>query len=418
MTQRHSHSRRDWLTGAAAFAGLSAGLAHQPSAEVAAAETSARTTDLKITNVETIVLKHKLPKAIGVSIALSDLRQSLLVKISTDAGLVGWGETADVGGARGAIESKLKPLLMGKNPLDHRQLWRAIWGANFGDGRAVGGVDVALHDVRGKALGLSIADMYGGRMRDTVAAYASGMNYTDGVPPEEQFPAEASALKERGFRAMKMRTGRFERRRDLAVLAKVREAVGPEIRLLTDGNGAFTLHEAVQFGKELEKLDFYCFEEPLPQGLNYAGYDLLTASLDICIAGGEVLDSRTSARDHIVKRSFDLIQPDVILCGGIAETLFIAEMERMWSIPCVPHCWSGAVGLAAAVQVVSLLPPPTHGFTADEPMVELDTAENPFRDLLVTKPFQLVDGRVAVPTGPGLGIEIDERVIEKYRVAD
>ena len=139
------------------------------------------------------------------------------------------------------------------------------------------------------------------------------------------------------------------------MLAKIREAVGPDVRLLTDGNGAFTLPQAVKFGKELEKLDFYCFEEPLPQGLNYAGYDVLTESLDIAVAGGEVLDSRISARDHIVKRSFDIIQPDVVLCGGIAEVLFIAEMARLWSVQCVPHCWSGAIGIAATLQVLSLL---------------------------------------------------------------
>ncbi len=135
-----------------------------------------------------------------------------------------------------------------------------------------------------------------------VLAYASALNYTEGVRPEDQFPNEATTLVQQGFRALKMRTGRFELRRDLAVLAKVRETVGADIRLLTDANGAFTLPQAVKFGKELENLDFYCFEEPLPQGLNYAGYDTLTQSLDIAIAGGEVLDSRTAARDHIAKR--------------------------------------------------------------------------------------------------------------------
>src|SRR5258708_25088004 len=154
-----------------------------------------------------------------------------------------------------------------------------------------------------------------------------------------------------GFVAMKIRTGRFENRRDVAVLAKVRETVGAEIRLLTDGNGAFTIPQAVKYGKELEKLDFYCFEEPLPQGLNYAGYDVLSASLDIAVAGGEVLDSRATARDHIVKRSFDVIQPDVSLCGGVAEVLFIAEMARIFSVQCVPHCCAGAIATAATLQV-------------------------------------------------------------------
>jgi D-galactarolactone cycloisomerase len=215
---------------------------------------------------------------------------------------------------------------------------------------------------------------------------------------------------------MKIRTGRFEPRRDLAVLAQIRDVVGPDVRLLTDGNGAFTLPQAVKFGKELEKLDFYCFEEPLPQGLNYAGYDVLTQSLDIAVSGGELFDSRSAARDHIVKRSFDIIQPDVTLCGGVAEVLFIAEMARLFSVQCLPHCWSGAIAIAATLQVLSLLPNYTHGFSSDAPMLEFDTLENPFREEIVCQPFQLKQGHVDIPTGPGLGIEINEEFVKKYLV--
>src|SRR5262249_38948786 len=156
--------------------------------------------------------------------------------------------------------------------------------------------------------------------------------------------------------------------------------------------------------------DFYCFEEPLPQGINYAGYDELTRTLDIAVAGGEVLDSRASARDHIVKRSFDIIQPDVGLCGGIAEVLFIAEMARLFSVQCIPHCWMGVIGIAAALQVISLMPNNNWGYSSDQPMLEFDTSENPFREELAVKPFALDDGYVKVPTGPGLGIEVNEDV--------
>jgi D-galactarolactone cycloisomerase len=245
----------------------------------AGAQTTAKPSSLTITNVETFPLRHKMRRAMGVSTALSDVRTCLLVKITTDSGLVGWGETIDVGGTRAVIETKHKPALLGKNPLEHRKLWRTLWGPSFGDGRAVGGVDIALHDLRGKALGQSIADLYGGRQRDKVLAYASAMNYTEGVRPEDQFPSEAAELAKRGYKALKTRCGRYELSRELAVVTRIREAVGPDIRLLTDGNGAFSLPQAVKFGKELEKLDFYCFEEPLPQGQNYAGYDVLCQSL-------------------------------------------------------------------------------------------------------------------------------------------
>ncbi|MGE0755753.1 MAG: mandelate racemase/muconate lactonizing enzyme family protein [Pirellulaceae bacterium] len=401
-------SRRDLL--ASGIAGWVGGSALLPSAQA-----SSGVGPLPIRDVETYALQHRLPRAIGPSTILYGYRDALLVKITAEGGLVGWGETADVGGTRGIIEGPLKSKLIGQDAMQIRQRWRELWGPNFGDGRAVGAVDIALHDLRGKALNQSVADMMGGRLRNRVLAYAAAMNYTEGVAPEEQHPSEAAELVRRGFRAMKLRTGRFGVRRDLAVLAKVREAVGPDVRLLTDGNGAFTLPAAIQFGKELEKLDFYCWEEPLPQGLNYAGYDTLAQSLDIAVAGGEVLDSRAAARDHLVRRSFDIIQPDVTLCGGIAEVLFIGEMARLWSIQCMPHCWGGAIAIAATLQVLSLLPAYTWGFSSDEPMLEFDTYENPFRDEIVTRPIEVRDGYVEVPTGPGLGIEINEDIVRKYR---
>src|SRR5947208_13739458 len=251
---------------------------------------------LTIPKVETFAVEHNIPKAIGPSVGLSDVRDSLLIKISTDSRLVGWGETADVGGTQGIIEKHLKKAILGKNPLEQRKLWNAMWGPNFADGRAVGGMDIALHDLRGKALGLSVADMYGGRVHDRIMGYAAAMNYVEGQDAEKQHPAEAAELAKNGWKAMKIRTGRHGFRKDLAVMQKIREAVGPDVRLMTDGNGAFTLPQAVKFGKELEKLDFYCFEEPLPQSPNYAGYDELTKSLDIAVAGGETLDARGTAR--------------------------------------------------------------------------------------------------------------------------
>lgn len=407
-------SRRDWLR-----AGL-AGSCGAMAASLAAAQESSdeeRPSALTITQVETFPLRHKMDQAIGPSVAYSDVREALLVKIGTDSGLVGWGETADVGGTHGIIEEHLGKVILGRNPLDHRALWNALWGPNFGDGRAVAGVDMALHDLRGKALGQSVAEMYGGRVRDRVLAYAAAMNYVDGEDPERQHPAEAADLARRGFRAMKIRTGRYGLRKDLTVMRKIRDAVGGDVRLLTDGNGAFTLPQAVKFGKELEKLDFYCFEEPLPQSPDYAGYDELARTLDIAIAGGEVLDSRATARDHIVRRSFDIIQPDVSLCGGIAEVLFICEMARLFGIQALPHCWAGALTIAATLQVLSVLAPHFLGSTTgDEPMLEFDVYENPFRDVITPHRFDLADGYVAVPTAPGLGIEIDEEAVRKYLI--
>jgi D-galactarolactone cycloisomerase len=369
---------------------------------------------MKMTSVQTFLLQHRLPRAIGPSTAYYTLRDALLVKIGTDEGLAGWGETAPLGGVRGMIDEQLAPALIGQDPLQHRRLWRELWGPNFGNGLAVGAVDMALLDLRGKVLNLSVADMYGGRLRDQVPVYASAMNYTEGLDPEEQYPREALEQVEHGFRALKMRIGGLPLTRDLNAAAHVRDAVGPDIRLLADGNGAYTLSTAIQAGHELERLGFYWFEEPLPQANHYAAYEVLTDKLDIALAGGEALDSRGEAKELIVRRAFHIIQPDVSLCGGIAECLFVAELARLWGIQCNPHCWGGAIVIAATLQVLSLLPDTSWARTTETPMLELDVYENPFRDELVTHPVQVRDGLVAVPTGPGLGIEVNEDVVKHY----
>lgn len=376
-----------------------------------------KVSSLKITGLETFALKHRLKKAIGPSTTLYPFRDALIVKITTDSGIIGWGEAADVGGTRGIIEENLKPKLLGKNPLEHRKLWRTLWGPNFGDGRAVGGVDLALQDIRGKALGVPVYGLYGGPVRDKLFAYASSMNYTEGVDPLDQHPAEAKKLVQQGFRALKARTGRFGPKKDLAVLAKVREAVGPEIRLQTDGNGGMTFAQSINFAKELEKLDFYFLEEPIPQrGPFYPGYPELTAALDIPLAGGEVLDSRLNAKELIVAKAFDIIQPDATLCGGIGECIAIAEFASLFGVLCHPHCWGGALAIAAAMHVVACIPDFTWGHTTDQPMLEIDVYENPFRDELTSFKFDVKDGYIALPTKPGLGIDIDEDVIRKYLV--
>jgi D-galactarolactone cycloisomerase len=306
--------------------------------------------------------------------------------------------------------------LVGQDPLQHRLLWRQLWGPNFGDPLAAGALDIALNDLRGKALNLSIAELFGGRLRDRVSVYASAMNYTEGVDPAEQYPEEAARLvQERGLRALKMRIGGQPLSSDVAVARAVREAVGPDVKLMADGNGAYTLNTAIQMGRELERLAFYWFEEPLPQP-GYVGYEVLASTLDISIAAGEVLGSRESFKEVLQRRAMDIVQPDVSLCGGIGECLFIAELARMWGIPCIPHCWGGGITLLATIHLLSLLPDASWARGTESPMLELDVYENPFRDELLAQPIQVKDGMVDTPAGPGLGADVVEEVLQRYRV--
>ena len=173
-------------------------------------------------------------------------------------------ETAPISGARGTIDDHLRPLLIGQNPLEHRRLWRLMWGPNFGNSMAVGALDIALNDLRGKALNLPVAELFGGRLRDRVPAYASAMNYLEGFEPEELFPKEASEMVKQGFKALKMRIGRYSVGREAKVAAAIRAAVGPNIRLMADCNGAYTIATSLEIGHELHKLGFEAVEEPLP----------------------------------------------------------------------------------------------------------------------------------------------------------
>ncbi|MEQ8633700.1 mandelate racemase/muconate lactonizing enzyme family protein [Gimesia maris] len=416
MSVTHTNRRELLQKGALLAAGcLAGGPAVLPAAEP---EPQVDSSQLKITGLKTYLLQHKLKRPFGVSVSvpLDQLRKTLLVKIETDVGLTGWGETAPVGGARGTIDDQIGPRLIGQNPLEQRKLWRMMWGPNFGNALAVAALDMAINDLRGQALNLPVAELFGGRLRDRVPAYASAMNYLEDEQPEEQYPREAEQLVKQGFKALKMRLGRYPVLREAAVAAAVRNAVGPDIKLMADGNAAYTLSSALQMGEVLHDLNFEYFEEPLPQSPHYAGYEELRRKLTLPLAAGEGVDSRGSAKELIDRQCMHIIQPDVSLCGGIGETLFISELAALSGIRCIPHCWGGAILIAATVQTLSLMPDPHWGFPTDTPMLELDQSENPWRTEIVKEPFQLKDGFVDVPTRPGLGIEVDEAIVKRYAI--
>ena len=416
MPVSNTNRRQFFQTSALLSAGGLASLPRSASADERTLSSPMR--KLKISAVKTYLLRHKLKRPFGVSVSvpLDKTREALLVKIETDAGLVGWGETSPISGARGTIDDHLAPRLIGQNPLEYRRLWRMMWGPNFGNALAVGALDMALNDLRGKALNMSVAELFGGRLRDRVPVYASAMNYLAGLEPEDHFPQEATALVKQGYKSLKMRIGRYSVAREAKVAAAIREAVGPKIRLIADGNAAYTMATAVQMGHELHKLGFEAFEEPLPQSPKYTGYAELRRKLPLSLAAGEAVDSRASAKELIDRRAMDIIQPDISLCGGIGEALFIAEMAALSGIRCLPHCWGGDIIIAATIQLLSLLPDPHWGFPTDTPMLELDQSENPWRNGLARQPFQVRGGYVNVPTKPGLGIEVDEGVVKKYAV--
>lgn len=375
---------------------------------------------MKITSVETFLLRHALSRPSGPSIELYSAREALIVKISTDTGLIGWGETSDIAGARAVIHQVCAPLLVGQNPCEQRRLWRRMWDATLGHGFAVAALDIALHDLWGQATGQSISALYGGALRERVPVYASALSYVEGVDPAEIWIAEATALVEQGFRAIKMRIGRYPPAHELPLIAQLRAALPDDVRLMADGNAAYTLPTAIRVGRELERIGLHWFEEPMPQlsptQAEYAGYDNLAAHLDIAIASGEILQSRGAFKALIDAGKADIVQPDVTICGGIGECLFVADLARLAGLQCIPHCWGGAIAIAAAVHILALLPNPTGGPSAETPMLEYDTTENLFRTTLLAEPLTVRDGFIQVPSGPGLGITVDEDLLRRYQV--
>jgi D-galactarolactone cycloisomerase len=371
---------------------------------------------VKVATLDTIRVRAELSPPRGPSVLTYRSRETLFIKLTTDDGLVGWGETYAMAGVQAAIEGSLKPLVLGRDPLAARRLHREMQLATFDNGFAVGGLDLALNDLCGKALGVPVHALHGGAERLAVPAYASLPGYFDDRQPAVHWVNEAIELRDRGFHGMKFRIGRFDPRIELPVLAEVRAAVGPEVRLMADANAGYAPGIARRAAAGLHELGFEWLEEPLPQS-GYLGYPELRAGLPLPLAGGESLTNRGAAHAMLQRGCFDIIQPDVSICGGIAECLFIGELARLQQVRCIPHCWGGAIMLAATLHLAAVLPGPSRLPDVDPPLLELDMTENPFRTAVCRgDPFALHEGRVAVPPGPGFGVELDEQALRQYVV--
>ncbi len=373
---------------------------------------------MRITDVETIWVRVPLSVPTGPAGAFNTARQALVVRVSTDAGLIGWGETYAVAGVRAAIDLALRPLLIGRNPAEVRTLHQSMLDATFDNGFAVGGVDMALHDLWGKMLGVPITALYGGAVRERVPVYASGFCYQQDVYPSDVWPAEARQRVAEGYTALKLRMGRFSPATELELVARIRAEVPSAVGMMVDAWGSYTAGEALRVGRELERLGCLFFEEPLPQGRGYAGYEELARALDIPVAGGETLQTRAAFKALLDRRAVDIVQPDVAICGGIGDALFVGELAALMGLACLPHSWNGAIMNVATLHVAALLPEATRVPGGSPPLLEFDTTENPLATRLVCEPRRLVDGCFAVPTGPGLGVEVDEAWVRGHAVVE
>lgn len=348
---------------------------------------------------------------------------ALVVEIRTDDGIVGWGDCYGPAAVnRSIVESLLRPSLIGRDPFDVEVLWEELYnkvkdyGLSGMTVSSISGVDIALWDIIGKATGKPIHKLIGGAFRTTLQAYATGLYFRNMDRLNEEAVEEALRYRSQGFKAIKMKIGLGSISKDIERVAAVRDAIGPDVALMVDANHCFNVPQAINIGRELEKLDVHWFEEPIsPEDLD--GYVEVSRRLDMAVAGGENEFTKFGFRRIIEKRAMDVVQPDVCAAGGITECKKIATLAQASSIQCVPHAWGTAIGLAATMHFLASLPFTPPCLVPTPPMLEYEQTFNPFRDDLSSGDFSHREGMVKVPDGPGLGIEIDRAVLERYRVA-
>lgn len=375
------------------------------------------------------VRAHCLASALAAPFAFSQgwvkSRGACLVEVQTDAGMTGWGEALCQGLqppriAAAAIESALAPLLVGADPLQIEPLWQRMYmhtrdyGMKGAMIAALSGVDIALWDIAGRSLGQPVWRLLGGAFRERVQAYATGFYRITGQGEAARLAEEARQRAAEGFRFLKVKLG-FGVADDLAVMQAVARAIeGQGVRLMIDTNHAYGVADAVRLGRALAPLDLRWYEEPVAAE-DLAGYGELRAKLDVPIAGGENEFTVFGFRQLLEARALDIAQPDVCAAGGFTACRHIAALALAHGVQMNPHVWGSSVGQAASLHLICALPVANPSLFAEEPVFEYDCSSHPFREALVDKPLRHQEGWLARPEGPGLGIEIDRKALERFR---
>jgi D-galactarolactone cycloisomerase len=379
---------------------------------------------MKITDIRTHVLKSPLAEPFAFSQGWVGQRSATLVEVATDAGISGWGEAFAQGLeapeiAATVIDKALRPLVLGADPTDTEVLWHRMYHATRDFGRkgsvvaAISALDIAFWDIAGKFHEVPVYRLLGGAFRTSVQPYATGFYRIKGQGEARRLGEEALTHFEAGFRAMKVKLG-YGVDDDIAVMREVRRALGERrVTLMVDTNHAYGRAEALRLGYELEEYDLRWYEEPVaPEDL--AGYCELRSKLRVPLAGGENEHTLYGFRELLGARAVDIAQPDIGSCGGFTACRHIVALAQAHGIEVNPHVWGSAVAQAASLQLIAALPVAHHSLFAREPVLEYDRSSHPFRRELVSRPADLVDGRVPISSAPGLGIELRQDALKRY----
>lgn len=366
---------------------------------------------MKITDVESLLIAIPLRKPTSMSNRTVTAREYVVTRVRTDEGITGVAYT--IGGAvvLSALRDTLRPLTLGADPFDTERLWDRLFKSTLTMGRkgavirALSTVDIALWDIKGKALGLPLARLLGS-CADRIPVYASGGYYRQGESFQEMATEMAGVVDRLGVKAIKIKVGALSFQEEVERIKTLRRTVGDSVQIMVDANCAWNkLTYARRIMRAFEEYGISWFEEPvLPD--NFRGGAELAATFETPIAAGEQECTRWGFRDLIEHRAADILQPDVAVVGGVSEWMKVAALASAYDLPVSSHYFQDVhVHLMAAI---------SNGLMAEYFLRDLDIM---VFDEVVCEPLVPVDGYLAVPQRPGLGMELDEQKLEKYRIA-
>jgi L-rhamnonate dehydratase len=382
---------------------------------------------MKITNVEAFILESPYEnEAPAGSDEAHGVKHCLLLKVSTDAGLVGWSDIETAPHVAAAVVSApasgagvfegLRSLVLGEDPFEVERLWDKIYRGTIYYGRrgaaiqVLSGFDIACHDLMGKATGRPLHKLLGGARRDKVRAYASTLFRST----PQAMRSACEFYRRQGFTAVKFGWGVFgqrTRQHDVALVAAAREALGPEITLLVDPGWMVnrSAKDAIDLCRALEPYDIFWLEDFLHPEC-YEGYaQVKAAGVKTRLAAGEQEATAWGFRDLIQRGHVDVVQPDLSRCGGLTQARKIAWEAEYAGVDVCPHAWLTDLLTTASLHFNAVLPRAL--------FLEYNVCENPMLREIIRQPVRMdADGFIPVPQGPGLGIEIDETAVRRFCV--
>ncbi len=386
---------------------------------------------MKISSIKSHVLRYELDKELGYSQQYYKHRTAHLVEIETDEGITGWGECFGPGNIALAnkyiVEKVIQPLIIGEDPINKEYIWHKVYNLLRDSGQkgmpiqALSGIDIALWDILAKKAKLPLYQLLGGKTNSKIPVYGYGMMLQKKSVEElcELFKKEANQIKEKNFKAMKMKVG-LGPKEDLKLVSAVREAIGNDFKLMVDANHAYNKNDALYVGRGLDEMEIYWFEEPVAPE-DYDGYKELKEKLKINIAGGEAEFTKYGWNELIKNNCIDIAQPEVCGLGGITEYLKVSALAQSNFIPVVNHVWGSALSVAVNLHLLTSLPDMPGGLFPTKSMLEFDTTEkNIFITDLAEEKFSILDqvkdkdGFASPLENIGIGINPKKEFIKEY----